>query len=80
METCKVNKKGEIVIPELLRKKYGFADGITVVLEEKANGILLLPMNEQYFEKYLGILKGSGNLKNEILEMKKEEKRLEERK
>jgi len=72
METCKVNKKGEIVIPELLRNKYGFTDGVRVVFEETAEGVLLVPMNAQYFEKYAGILKGNGNLKNEMKEMRGE--------
>ena len=37
-------------------------------------------MNEQYFKSFAGILKGTGNLKEDIKQMKDEEKILEEKK
>ena len=80
MEKLRVNAKGQIVIPEWLRNKYGFTNGISVLFEETSNGILLKPMDEQYFKSFAGILKGNGNWKEEYLQMKKEEKELEERK
>jgi len=80
MEKARVNGKGQIVIPEALKIKYGFTNGMRVVLEETQDGILLKPMNEQYFEKFAGILEGNGNLKAEMKQMKKEEMELEERK
>jgi hypothetical protein len=35
-------------------------------------------MNEQYFKSFAGILKGTGNLAEEMKKIKEEEKRLEE--
>ena len=37
-------------------------------------------MNAQYFESFAGILEGTGNLKAEMKQIKKEEMDLEERK
>ena len=37
-------------------------------------------MNENYFKSFMGVLKSTGNLKEEIQKMKVEEKKLEERK
>ena len=80
MENLRVNAKGQIVIPEWLRNKYGFTNGISVLFEETSNGILLKPMDEQYFKSFAGILKNTGHLKEEMRQMKEEEKALEERK
>jgi len=43
------------------------------VFEETDKGVLLTPMNEQYFKSFAGILKGTGNLKEDIKQMKDEE-------
>ena len=51
-----------------------------MVFEETDKGVLLTPMNEQYFKSFAGILKGIGNLKEDIKQMKDEEKILEEKK
>ena len=80
METSVLTSKGQLLIPKRLKTKYGVKSGVKVVFEETDKGVLLTPMNEQYFKSFAGILKGTGNLKEDIKQMKDEEKILEEKK
>ncbi len=80
MEKVVVKKNGSLLIPEEVRLRYGMKAGMKIILEETEDGILLQPMNEAYFEKFVGILEGNGNLKEEMKGAKKEERGLEERK
>ena len=79
METSTLTTKGQLLIPKRIRNRYGIKAGVKVILEETDKGVLITPMNEQYFKSFAGILKG-GNLKEEMKRMKAEEKELEERK
>ncbi len=79
METSVLTSKGQLLIPKRLRTKYGIKSGVKVVFEETADGVMIKPMNEQYFKSFAGILK-SGNLKEDMRKMKEEEKVLEEKK
>ncbi len=80
METSILTAKGQLLIPKRIRTKYGIKSGGKVIFEETENGLIIRPMNEEYFNSFRGILKSSGKLKEEMKEMKNEEKRLEERK
>ena len=40
-ETTKVGKRGVVVIPASLRRRYGFEDGSLVIAEGREDGILL---------------------------------------
>jgi len=40
-ETTKVGKRGAVVIPAGMRRKYGFEEGSLVVAEPRAEGVLL---------------------------------------
>ena len=79
METAILTSKGQLLIPKRLRTKYGIKTGGKVIFEETAKGVLITPMNEQYFKSFAGILK-SGNLAEDMKKMKEEEKMLEEKK
>lgn len=79
METAILTSKGQLLIPKRLRTKYGIKSGGKVIFEETPKGVLITPMNEQYFKSFAGILK-SGNLAEDIKKMKEEEKMLEEKK
>ena len=79
METSILTTKGQLLIPKRLRNKYGIKSGVKVVFEETPKGVLITPMNEQYFKSFAGILKSTGNLKEDIKQMKDEEKHLEEK-
>ncbi len=43
-ERTKVGRRGTVVIPAGLRKKYGFEEGSLVIAEARAEGILLKPV------------------------------------
>ena len=79
MEISTLTTKGQLLIPKKIRNRYGIRAGVKVILEETDKGVLITPMNEQYFKSFAGILKG-GNLKEEMKKLKAEEKELEERK
>ena len=80
METSILTTKGQLLIPKRLRTKYGIKSGVKVVFEETDKGVLLTPMNEQYFKSFAGILKSTGGLKEDMKQMKEEEKLIEEKK
>lgn len=80
MATSMLTSKGQLLIPKRLRTKYGIKTGVKILLEETENGVLITPMNEQYFKSFAGVLKGNGNLKEDIKQMKEEERKLDERK
>lgn len=80
METSILTSKGQLLIPKRLREKYGIEPGIKVIFEETEDGVLVKPLNEQFFKQYIGILKGNRKLKDEIKQLKEEEISLEERK
>ncbi len=43
METSKVGKRGTVVVPARLRRKFGIEEGQLVVAEERPDGILIRP-------------------------------------
>ena len=43
IETSKVGKRGSIVIPSRLRKRFGIQEGTLVIAEERGDGILIRP-------------------------------------
>jgi AbrB family looped-hinge helix DNA binding protein len=57
------NAKGQIVIPVILRQKYGIKSGTRIVFTDEGDSIVLKPMTEQYLKTLQGSLKGKGALK-----------------
>lgn len=74
METH-ANKKGQIVIPSILRKKYGIKEGTRIILLDKGDSIVLKPITDQRLRKLQGSLKGTGILKALIKERRNDKKR-----
>jgi len=52
METAKVGKRGSIIVPARLRKRFGIAEGAIVTAEETEDGILIRPAIVLPVEKY----------------------------
>jgi len=52
MESAKVGKRGAIVVPARLRKRFGIEEGSIVVAEEKDDGILIRPAALVPVERY----------------------------
>ena len=42
-ETSRVGKRGAVVIPAGLRKRYGIEEGALIIAEEREDGILIRP-------------------------------------
>ncbi|NBC64383.1 MAG: AbrB/MazE/SpoVT family DNA-binding domain-containing protein [Bacteroidetes bacterium] len=58
-----ITKKGQIVIPAKLRKKYNIDPGTTIHVEDKDGKIVLTPITPEYIRSLRGITEGSGALK-----------------
>ena len=43
VETIKIGRRGAVVIPAKLRKRFGLEEGTLVIAEERTDGILLRP-------------------------------------
>jgi AbrB family looped-hinge helix DNA binding protein len=52
MESAKVGKRGAIVVPARLRKRFGIEEGSIVVAEETDGGILIRPAVVVPVERY----------------------------
>jgi len=52
METTKIGKRGTVVIPAQLRKRFGFLEGSLVIAEELEDGVLLRPAVAMPVEVY----------------------------
>jgi AbrB family looped-hinge helix DNA binding protein len=62
----KVGRRGVVVIPSALRKKYGFKEGSLVVAEAREEGVLLRPMVALPIEVYTPERKAEFLLNNAI--------------
>ena len=71
MET-RATAKGQIVIPAILRWRYGIKNGTRIVFTDNGNSIVLKPMTERYLKNLQGSLKGKGALKELIDERRKD--------
>jgi len=52
MESAKVGKRGAIIVPAKLRKRFGIDEGSIVTAEEKDDGILIRPAVIVPVERY----------------------------
>lgn len=51
-ETSKVGKRGAVVIPASLRRRFGITEGSLVIAEERAEGVLIRPAAAFPLEMY----------------------------
>jgi len=57
METAVLSKKGKLLLPERLRKKYGMKPGAGIALLETEAGLMLKAINAAYFDQIATSLK-----------------------
>lgn len=82
-ETVWFTTKGQVVIPQRLRKQFDIQDGTKAVVQATPEGILLKPVTAATVRRLRGILKrkpGDKSFDQEWAEHKREEKELEEAK
>lgn len=60
MESSLVTTKGQIVIPKKIRDKYNFEVGVRVAFTETENGVLIQPLDKNYYSSKKGILPNIG--------------------
>ena len=79
METSTIRKRGTIVLPKQMRKRYGFEDGSVVIIEETPEGLLIRPAAVVPIEIYSNERKAefilSNSLDSEDYELAREEVR-----
>jgi AbrB family looped-hinge helix DNA binding protein len=51
-EVAKIGKRGTIVIPAALRRRYGLDEGATVIIEDRDDGVSLRPAVVLPVERY----------------------------
>ena len=66
METSKVGKRGAIVVPARLRRKFGIEEGALVIAEERSDGILIRPAAAVPIEIYTPERKAEFLLSNAV--------------
>ena len=77
METIssKVTSKGQVVIPKILREKYGIRTATAIRWIEKEQGILIVPESEDPIVAARGMLKGFGIMKAYLKEKRREKQK-----
>ncbi len=80
MITSSVSTKGQLVIPYKLRKKYGIERHSQVRWIDTGQGLMLVPLTDDPVASSRGMLKKTGVSTHSLLEARKEDKVLEERK
>lgn len=66
MATTKIGRRGTVVIPAGLRRKYGFEEGSLVVAEAREDGVLLRPVVMLPLERYTPERKAEFLLNNAV--------------
>jgi AbrB family looped-hinge helix DNA binding protein len=65
-EISRMGKRGAVVIPSALRKRFGLADGSVLAAEEREDGILLRPATVVPLEIYSNRRKAEFLLNNAV--------------
>jgi AbrB family looped-hinge helix DNA binding protein len=65
-QSAKVGKRGAIIVPASLRKRFGIEEGSMVVAEEKEDGILIRPAMIVPVERYTPERKAEFLLSNAV--------------
>jgi AbrB family looped-hinge helix DNA binding protein len=66
MESAKVGKRGAIIVPAKLRRRFGIEEGSIVTAEEKEDGILIRPAVIVPVERYTPERKAEFLLSNAV--------------
>lgn len=66
INTTKIGKRGTVVIPAPIRKKYGFREGSQLIVEERQDGVMLRPVVTLPIEIYTAKRKAEFLLNNTV--------------
>lgn len=70
--TVRFTVKGQVVIPQGLRKQFGIEDGTRALVYGHDDHIVLKPVTAQLYRRLRGSLKGTGAMKAFMAERKRE--------
>jgi AbrB family looped-hinge helix DNA binding protein len=81
MEAVKVGKRGTIIVPARLRKRFGIEEGTVVTAEEREDGVLIrpavvLPIERYTPERKAEFLLSTATTEKDYLRARKEVKKL----
>ncbi len=80
MPIVKTSPKGQVVIPVEIRRKFGIKPGTKIYVSEEEDRVILRPLSNNPIESLCGIFKGGPSLTKALMELRKEEGKLEEAK
>jgi len=75
MTTTTITSKGQIVIPSKIRKHLNIKPGMRFIVQEQGHKIIVEQVDENYFDQFAGILKGTNATENFLKERKREKAR-----
>jgi len=67
MRVIQVSRKGQILIPKLVREKHGVTPGSKVQLLDLSEGILIKPAPEDPIDAACGFLEGDYSLTDDLI-------------
>lgn len=77
MTTAIISAKGWIVIPAVLRKRYGLRPGDRVALVDYGGALAIVPAAADPIQVVRGLLKGEGSLVDALRTEREQERRRE---
>lgn len=80
MKTARVSKKGQLVVPAEIRKRYGIEEGMEVEFLDFGEEISLVPLPADSIRAAEGWLKGRRSVEAMLKEARAEEERLAQEK
>ena len=78
MHTAKVSTKGWVVIPKVLREKYGLTEGTHVQVVDYGEVLALMPVPDDPVEALHGMLEEGPSLTADLLSERAQERAREE--
>jgi len=79
MPIVKTSTKGQIVIPKEVREKLGITSGKKVLLRVVGKHAEITPLPDDPIKAMRGILKGGPSVTKELLEERKKDNRIDEK-
>ena len=76
METSVVTRKGQVVIPSRIRRKFGIKNGTKIHFYENEGEIKMVPITPEMIDTNFGFLGTKGKLLKALMEEKKIEREL----
>ena len=80
MVTARVSKKGQLVVPAEIRKRYGIEEGMEVEFLDFGGEITMIPLPEDVIKEAEGWLKSRRSVREMLREVRAEEEKLEKEK